>query len=63
MAFKLEDFECKDCKKITEILLDSTDEEQVIECEDCGSSNMEKKISVGTGPGGHISWSKWRAQQ
>lgn len=61
--FKLVDFKCSDCDHVQEVMLDSRDPDQKFVCEECKSENMEKIISVGAGKGGHISWSKWRAQQ
>jgi len=63
MSFRIQDFKCTECKHVTEILLDSRDENQEIKCEKCGSDKLNKILSAGTGKGGHVSWSKWRAQQ
>jgi ribosomal protein S27E len=60
MAFKLQDFKCKDCEHVTEIFLDSRIENQEIECEECKSKNLEPIISAGTGNKSHVSWAKWR---
>lgn len=60
MAFKIQDFECKDCGEVTEILLDSRDPEQKVECAKCQSTNVSPILSPGTGNKTHISWSKWR---
>lgn len=61
MAFRTQDFKCQDCNSITEILLDTNkpDDDQV-ECKDCKSKKMERIISVGTGKGSNVTWSKWR---
>lgn len=62
MAFRLEDFKCTDCGHVTEVLFNTTEEQEII-CEECGSKNLQKILSIGSGKGGHVSWSKWRAQQ
>ena len=59
MAFKLEDFVCKDCQHTFEILLDSREPEQV-KCVECGSINCEKVLGQGTGNKTHGSWARWR---
>ena len=58
MAFRIQDFECEECKKVTEVLLDLqlSDEEQVT-CE-CGCKKMRRILSV-KGKGGHPSWGSW----
>jgi len=62
MAYRMQDFECKDCKNITEALLDlnKPEEEKELKCEHCGSDKLSRVITVGNGKGEHISWSKWR---
>jgi len=61
MAFRLQDFECEDCEHLTEFLLDSKveNEEETLVCEECGSGNLKRKLTVGSGKGGHLSWSTW----
>lgn len=61
MALKIQDFQCEDCEKITEVLLDSKTPDQEVECSHCNSKKMKPIISIGTGKGSHVSWSKWRA--
>lgn len=62
MAFKMDDFKCEDCGKVTEFLVDTklSLKEQGLKCE-CGSTNLTKIIGVGTGNKQHFSWAKWRA--
>lgn len=59
MAFKLKDLKCNDCGHTQEVLLNSTEEEE-IRCESCDSLNMESKISIGVGQGMKGNWAKWR---
>jgi transcription elongation factor Elf1 len=61
MSFKIQDHECSDCGHVTEILLDSQNPEQVLECGKCKSVNVKPIVSVGQGKGPHVSWSSWRA--
>ena len=60
MAFKLQDFECKDCQAVTEILIDKNKTDQEIKCEKCSSLNMEPILSAGSANHIHVSWSTWR---
>lgn len=58
---KIDDYECKDCLHITEILVDSQKPlELQLKCNKCNSSNLVKVLSTGTGNKTHQSWSKWR---
>jgi putative FmdB family regulatory protein len=59
MAFKVDDFKCKKCEHVQEILYKTKEEIKTI-CEECGHDEMEKILSVGTGDKTHVSWSKWR---
>lgn len=63
MAFQINDYECKECKHIQEILVDKNKddlENPAQECANCGDSDWTRKLSAGTAPAGHVSWSKWR---
>lgn len=58
--YKLNDFLCKKCNHVTELLLDDKKPE-VPSCEKCNSLEVEKVLTMGTGDKTHVSWSKWRA--
>lgn len=62
MAFRMQQFRCKKCEKEFEELLNSQDPDQVVECpkEFCGSTDVERILSVGSGKGAHHSWGKWK---
>ncbi len=62
MTFRMQDFICKDCGMVSEILLDkrSNAEPETPQCEHCDSANVEPVLSISDSKGGHISWSKWR---
>lgn len=61
MAFRMDDYQCQDCDKTTELLVDTNKslEEQELTCQ-CGSSKLTKTISAGTGNKQHFSWASWR---
>lgn len=61
MALKIQDFQCEDCEKVTEVFLDKNDPDQKVQCEHCHSEKMKPILSIGTGKGSHHTWSKWRA--
>lgn len=66
MAWRIEDFKCKNCGHVQELLFDTKKdegksfEELGLICEKCNSSKWERTISAGTGDKTHISWKKWR---
>lgn len=58
---KIQDFECQECKQVTEIFLDTRETEQEITCEHCKKkTEMKPVLSVGAGDKTHSSWARWR---
>jgi putative FmdB family regulatory protein len=64
MAFRMQQFRCKKCKNEFEQLVNTSDvdPDKDVECPmiSCMSQDVERILAVGSGKGGHISWSKWR---
>lgn len=64
MAYKINDFKCKECGVVHEDVLYQKDNENEIFCqeEQCNCTEpMEKLVTVNKNKTAHISWSKWRA--
>lgn len=47
------DFECQNCKKISELLLSGTKDDSII-CPSCGSNHLKKLLSAPSSLSGHV---------
>jgi len=60
MGLKIDDFKCRKCNHVSEIFINTSDQEDKPVCEECGSTDVEKILSVGSANDKHLSWAKWR---